>query len=211
MTGFFRDYRKGMHHAGSPSGHEAFRQANKLPIRRTSDDLDFDTDDRVEHMSPFDNLHSAWSMGVNDGYSSAGCQVVVGFPKCKKRNNQADTGSWRQFKNNAYAQEQNSFTYLLLDGREAQNAALQEHKPLLIKLRYGSQGKWVSKLQEKLKDKLFYEGEIDADFGARTLMAVLNFQESTFGKGGSDGIVGPNTAAALGLKLPNTHEELVNI
>ena len=42
MTGLYNDYRKGMHKAGKSTGHEAFRQVNSLPIRRTADDLDYD-------------------------------------------------------------------------------------------------------------------------------------------------------------------------
>ncbi|WP_227006227.1 peptidoglycan-binding domain-containing protein [Rufibacter latericius] len=203
LTGFYNDYRKGVHHAGSKSGHEAFRQVNKLPIRRTTDDLDFDVNDRVEFMCPFDNLHSAWSMGVSDGYSSAGCQVVVGYPKCKSRKNLPSTGAWKVFQANAYALEQNSFPYLLLEGRDAQKVALNESKSLTMRLRYGSKGEVVLKLQEKLREKKFYEGNLDKDFGPRTLMAVLNFQATNFGLEGSDGIVGPNTADALNLTLPS--------
>lgn len=202
MTGFFADYRKGMHNPGSLSGHQAFRQANKLPIRRTADDLDYDNDDRVEYMAPFDNLHCAWSMGLSDKYSSAGCQVVVGYPKSKRRDNFPDTGAWKVFRENAYALSQNSFSYLLLNGRDAQNAALNVNRPILKRLRYGSQGDLVRELQGKLKSRRYYEGKVDGDFGGRTLMAVLNFQEACFGKGEGDGIIGPNTSSALDLSLP---------
>ncbi|RNI30765.1 hypothetical protein EFB08_05400 [Rufibacter latericius] len=72
-----------------------------------------------------------------------------------------------------------------------------------MRLRYGSKGEVVLKLQEKLREKKFYEGNLDKDFGPRTLMAVLNFQATNFGLEGSDGIVGPNTADALNLTLPS--------
>lgn len=78
LTGYYEDYRKGWHKAGSDTGHQALRQNNKLPVRRTADDLDYDNDDRVEYTRPYDNLHAGWSMGPNhDYFSSAGCQVVV--------------------------------------------------------------------------------------------------------------------------------------
>ena len=40
MTGCYPDYRKGKHKADSNTGHDAFRQDNKLPIQRTADDID---------------------------------------------------------------------------------------------------------------------------------------------------------------------------
>ena len=181
MTGCFKDYRKGWHKAGKPTGHEAFRQDNKLPIRRTADDLDYDEDDRVEYMQPFDNLHAAWSQGVDhQGFASAGCQVVVGFPKCKKRGAQSDdTGPWKVFKENAYAIDQDSFFYVLLNGRDAQRiAAGGSASP---RLRFGSKGDLVELVQQALKARGFYEGRVDQDFGPRNLRALLEFQTAEFG------------------------------
>ena len=204
MTGCYRDYRKGTHKAGSNTGHEAFCQDNKLPIQRTGDDLDFDTDDRVEFEQPFDNLHAAWSQSVDhETFASAGCQVVVGFPKCAKRGHRPDTGPWQVFKQNAYAIGQNSFFYVLLSGREAQRVA-HATTPLPPLLRYGSEGALVTHLQRALKAKGFYEGEIDDDFGIRTLRAVLKFQTAEFGPSADDGIVGPQTASALGIEWPES-------
>lgn len=198
MTGLYKDYRKGIHKAGIPTGHEAFRQSHKLPIRRTGDDLDYDMDDRVEYMHPFDNLHAGWSMGVDhESFASAGCQVVVGYPKCERRNNKPNTGAWKFFQENAYKIPQNSFSYILLPGRYAQTVANTESIKLMYRLRYGSQDKIVAVLQEKLKDKGFYEGNIDEDFGSRTLFALLEYQTTEFGSDADDGIVGPSTAFAL--------------
>jgi hypothetical protein len=63
MTGYYSDYRRGKHKAGSETGHDAFRQVEGRPIRRTADDFDYDNDDRVEFSNPFDNLHAAWAWG----------------------------------------------------------------------------------------------------------------------------------------------------
>jgi hypothetical protein len=41
-------YRKGVHRAGKPRGHRAFRQAMFFPVWRTVDDLDFDFNDRLD-------------------------------------------------------------------------------------------------------------------------------------------------------------------
>ena len=81
MTGYHPEYRKGQHKAGQATGHRAFRQENKIPILRSADDLDYDTDDRVEYATPYDNIHAAWCMSTDSDYfASAGCQVIVGFP-----------------------------------------------------------------------------------------------------------------------------------
>jgi len=202
MTGIFRDYKKDFHKAGKPTGHPAFRQENKLPLRRTVDDLDFDNYDRVEYEAAFDNIHCGWSMGPNDKYSSAGCQVVIGYPKCERRGNSPDTGHWKIFKENAYRLSQDRFTYILLEGRDAQNASLTGSEELNSRLRYGSKGSLVSDLQQLLKNENFYPSEIDGEFGFQTLTALLNFQKATFGISGADGVVGPNTSEALGLSLP---------
>lgn len=201
MTGFYDDYRKGIHQAGKPSAHQAFRQTKGRPIRRTRDDLDYQNDDRVELMNPFDNFHAAWCMSVSHpSYASAGCQVVVGFPKSQRHSK--DSGPWKVFKKNAYDLSQNSFPYILLEGRDALRAVAAEPRTFPARLRYGSRGALVTELQEGLKKKGFYEGELDEDFGERTLRGVLEFQSAEFGTDSDDGIVGPVTAEVLGMKLP---------
>ncbi|MBW2121490.1 MAG: peptidoglycan-binding protein [Deltaproteobacteria bacterium] len=200
MTGYYKDYRKGIHLNGSPTAHEAFRQTEGHPVRRTADDFDFDNDDRVEFANPYDNIHAGWTMGVNhDSYASAGCQVIVGYPRCESRGNMPDEGPWKRFKANAYGLDQQGFPYLLLNGRDAQKTALGGTRKVPARLRFGSKGDLVSALQEALQEKGYYEGNLDGDFGRRTIRAVLEFQTRAFGPGGDDGIVGPITASALGL------------
>jgi hypothetical protein len=203
MTGCHAGYRKGIHKAGKPTAHQAFRQANKLPIRRTGDDLEFDVEDRVEFMRPFDNLHAAWCMGVDhDTYASAGCQVVVGYPRCARRNDGPDVGPWKTFKERAYDVTQDSFHYILLKGRDAFRVAASPEGALSARLRFGSKGDLVSELQKQLAKDGHYEGEPDGDFGPRTLFAVLEYQTAAFGSEADDGIVGTVTASALGMTLP---------
>ncbi len=69
-------------------------------------------------------------------------------------------------------------------------------------LRYGSRGDKVKELQQKLKRWGYYTGSIDGIFGSGTQAAVKNFQK----KNGltADGIVGPKTAAALGMNLTSS-------
>lgn len=203
MTGYYKDYRKGIHCTGSSTAHEAFRQTEGHPIRRTADDLDFENDDRVEFDNPYDNIHAAWSMGVNhDSYASAGCQVIVGFPRCEKRGNRPDEGPWKVFKDNAYNLQQKSFPYVLLNGRDAQKVALRGSQKMSARLRFGSKGDLVAELQTVLQAAGYYEGNVDGDFGKRTIRAVLKYQTATFGPGADDGIVGPITASALEMSWP---------
>ncbi|MEP6595033.1 MAG: peptidoglycan-binding domain-containing protein [Ginsengibacter sp.] len=201
MTGFYLDYRKGFHKGGTPTGHEAFRQNAPHPIRRTADDLDFDKDDRVEFDNPQDNIHCGWFDGINsDNYASAGCQVIMGFPKCAKPARLKNIGPWKIFHDNAYALRQNSFPYILLNALEAFSASSGTNTNT-AKLRYGSSGPLVEKLQTKLKVKKFYEGIIDGDFRDRTIKALIAFQKEAFGNDSADGVVGAVTAEQLGITL----------
>lgn len=202
-TGFYSDYRKGIHKAGKPTAHEAFRQTAGRPIRRTTDDQDYQNDDRVEFSNPYDNLHAAWCQGTSGlSYASAGCQVVVGYPKCDKPNYTKDVGPWKVFKENAYELAQTGFQYVLLDGKDAERVVENSGKKLSVRLRYGSKGELVADLQKALKKAGFYEGIIDDDFKERTLRAVMDYQSVRFGPLEDDGVVGPVTASALGLTWP---------
>lgn len=150
-----------------------------------------------------DNIHAGWSMGVNhDSYASAGCQVIVGYPSCERRGNRPDDGPWRTFKSNAHDLGQKSFPYLILNGRDAQKTALGGSRKVPARLRFGSKGDLVSTLQAVLQEAGYYDGNVDGNFGRRTIRAVLGFQRGAFGPGGEDGIVGPVTAAAMDMKWP---------
>ncbi|MBC8066441.1 MAG: hypothetical protein H7Y17_16535 [Chlorobia bacterium] len=200
LTGFYSDYRKGWHKAGTRTGHEAWRQSASRPTRRSADDLDYDGDDRVEIVNPADNLHAGWSPGLDGSFSSAGCQVVVGYPKCESRGDAPATGPWRTFQERGYKLKQQSFGYGLFNGGEIRRLVLSGPEGT-ERVRYGSKGERAKRIQAGLKAKDFYEGKLDGDFGPRSLRALLGFQEATFGKGGDDGICGSQTAEALGVKL----------
>lgn len=203
MTGYYKDYRKGKHKPGGPTSHDAFRETSGRPIRRTADDYDYDNDDRVEFANPNDNMHAAWCQSVNsNSFASAGCQVIVGYPKCTKRGDQPALGPWKDYQENAYNIDQKSFPYILLNGRDAFRIAVLSSGRISGRLRFGSSGKPVEELQKLLGEKNFYEGKIDGDFGRRTITGLLEYQVSVFGEDEDDGIVGPNTASSLGLNLP---------
>jgi len=203
MTGFYADYRKGIHKAGSSTAHKAFRQTAEHPIRRTSDDLDYDMEDPAEVENPYDNLHAAWCADVGaDDFSSAGCQVVVGYPQCEKLENRPDSGPWAKFNKNAYELDTDRFNYLLLDARDLAKLADPNTTSLSVRLRFGSQGDLVREVQSALREKGFYEGKLDGDFGPRTFRAIRAFQIYSFGQNGADGVVGPSTGLVLGIEWP---------
>ncbi|WNG60001.1 hypothetical protein F0U59_38750 [Archangium gephyra] len=66
--------------------------------------------------------------------------------------------------------------------------------------REGNKGPLVRVLQAVLKNKGFYLGTVDADFGPKTKKAVVAFQSSL--RLTPDGVVGPKTWAALGASPP---------
>jgi peptidoglycan hydrolase-like protein with peptidoglycan-binding domain len=72
-----------------------------------------------------------------------------------------------------------------------------ENDSQVVNLKFGSTGRKVIELQQRLRDKEFNPGAIDGDFGENTESAVKAFQRSVGLK--DDGIVGINTRTALGL------------
>lgn len=206
MPGYYVDYKKGVHKAGTPTGHDAFKQTDGCPVRRTYDDMDYDNyDDRVEYEHKLDNIHAGWCLSVNaDRHAGAGCQVILGFPRCPRRDNAPDEGPWKVFKENAYRLDQERFPYVLLEGLHVLEIVQKtdQNTAISARLRFGSKGPLVRRVQTVLRDKGFYEGDIDEDFGSRTLRAVLAYQTQQFGPGEDNGVVGPITASALGVEWP---------
>ena len=70
-----------------------------------------------------------------------------------------------------------------------------------VNLKKGSQGQLVKTVQQKLKDWGYYDGNIDGIFGSGTEGAVKYFQRTNGLT--ADGIIGPATAAKLGIQLAN--------
>ncbi len=69
-------------------------------------------------------------------------------------------------------------------------------------VKYGSTGDTVKTIQTKLKNWGYYFGSVDGIFGSQTLAAVQYFQRVNGLT--VDGIVGTNTAAALGMTLSSS-------
>lgn len=83
-------------------------------------------------------------------------------------------------------------------------AAMSEKTEEAVSLRPGNRGNTVVQIQQKLKDWGYYKGAVDGIFGMQTMYAVQDFQT----KHGltPDGVVGPATAAKLGINLnPSTN------
>lgn len=197
LTGFY-EFVKGVHRADSGSGHKAFRQEQTRVVLRNADDMDFDFQDTADEGMQADNLHCGFSAGVNSGYSSAGCQVVTGFPN---RNDQRSTesGPWASFRQAAYQLDQDSFRYVLLKGSEIERMAADPDLMRPAFVRFGSKGEIVSSVQTKLRELGLIDSDPDADCGAQTQMAIIRFQVQRMGAENADGIVGGNTAAQLGI------------
>ncbi len=92
----------------------------------------------------------------------------------------------------------------------AVSSATNEGSPALSKL--GSEGKEVAAIQEALKDRGLFNGEITGYYGAVTQSAVRKFQKQ---QGLTvDGIAGPQTLAKLGITVgtvPEATEANINL
>lgn|GEM_PF-1431161 len=197
LTGYYA-FVKGMHRADSGSGHQAFRQEETRVVLRNADDMDFDFQDTADPGMQADNLHCGFSSGVNSGYSSAGCQVVVGFPN-RNDGRSTESGPWAFFRQMAYNLDQASFRYVLLNGSEVETMAADPDLVRSALVRFGSQGEVVRSLQKRLRDLGLISFVPDAACGPNTQLAIIRFQVERMGAENADGIVGPNTATQLGI------------
>lgn len=89
-----------------------------------------------------------------------------------------------------------SLLVLSLAGLAVYNYALAQD-PVL---HWGSRGAKVNEVQQRLRDWGYYNGPITGIYGAQTAEAVKAFQRRNGLK--VDGVVGPTTRAAMGLKTP---------
>lgn len=159
---------------------------------RTSNDLTFRHDDLWDKCMPFDNVHCAYAY---DSFSSAGCLTICG------PNGQ---GPWGKFQAVLKTMRTNARQdVVLLTGREASIAAylVQAGKQndaelvrrYLGRLRHGSQGAAVKRLQEKIGN------DLTGYFGPSTKEKLVALQKS---KGlRTDGIYSEALDAALGFDV----------
>jgi hypothetical protein len=195
-------FMKGDHpRIGGKNQHAAFLQDEPFPHRRTKDDNVFENEDEVSVDRIGDNFHCGYCESSSKVFitSSQGCQVVCGFPHRPNHPDKTkDVGAWPRFRDLAYKSKQKTFHYMLVPGSAAAAAALSAPGTLPATLRFGSSGDLVEGLQGQLKKKGLLKTDPDGDFGALTLLALVELQRQL---GISpDGICGLNTAEALGLK-----------
>lgn len=178
--------------------HDAFVQDGEFAVQRTADDLDYDAADPVTVGIVGDNLHCAFCQSAEQEFrSSFGCQVVVGFAKRAAVAGSVDAGPWKRFRDHAYAVGQKRFRYALLRGADAQVAAVSPPRSIPARLRYGSTGELVTRVQKTLSDSGHLAAAPKGVFERETLFAVMAFQRA---KGFvPDGVVGQNTVDALKL------------
>ncbi|MGE0626380.1 MAG: hypothetical protein AB7O43_01045 [Hyphomicrobiaceae bacterium] len=194
-TGFYR-YIVGPHN-GRPGCfllRERINKKHTVIVRRSSDDLAYDTCDDVSRSEPGDNLHPSFSM-EQGWFSSAGCQVVVGQATTHTGNHK---GPWAKFRRLAglkttAGKEGDPYVYMLLTGHEAMlaarareegSAAIPEVRQSLMRLRFGSKGEKVGRLQA------FLGIDQTGDFNVDTAQKLYELQQSRMDDA-SDGILTP--------------------
>jgi hypothetical protein len=203
----------GIHRGGSP---EEIRGALRLAqdttsalvvvVLRTIDDVVYDKRDLWDPCAPADNIHPGRHL---DSFSSLGCMTLPGTYDVST---QLHSGLWsdfrvalgmgRKFDSTDIGRQ---FSGVLLTGRDAALAATlrgsgqiadpDKARAALLRLRFGSQGPLVAKLQQKLN--------IAADpgqlVGPVTRKALIDRQRKIFGW--ADGILSPQMDNALELHI----------
>ncbi|WP_394794881.1 peptidoglycan-binding protein [Armatimonas sp.] len=163
---------RGQHRAGTPTGHAAFRELGDKLICRTADDGLYEPDsDFVGIDEPCDNIHAAWSVASSkapwgdDGYSSAGCQVVAGKP---------GEGAWAAFKAKGYEKGLGVYRYLLLPSSNWVHLVTTGEPAVVI----GSRGDRAKAVQQALIDRGLLAGSADGIFGCKSGLALVKFQRA---------------------------------
>jgi hypothetical protein len=169
--GYYTDLAKGEHLQGKANGHEALRQTASRLYRRAPGGLPYSPGSPLYYGNPYDNLHCGWNLdGRGPGFSSSGCMVVAGMPRCPRRGDApSDRGPWKAFHDLLYAAEQRTFPILLVPAAEA--GRLVKGPAGKTALTYGSQGDAVKALQLKLASQGVYRGRVTGKLDARTYRA----------------------------------------
>ncbi len=169
--GLYDDFTKGEHLQGKPKGHLALRQTSNRFIRRTTKGAPYNIKDKLYFSNPYDNLHCGWNKDwQQEGYSSAGCIVVAGWPFCPRSPEMGEMeGPWKTFQAALYASPQKKFSLLLIEFQKLEKILNPTYKGGL--LCFGSRGEKVKLLQKKLKDNKLYTGTLHGQLDSRTYKA----------------------------------------
>ena len=90
---------------------------------------------------------------------------------------------------------------MLMLGTDYQRYLTDPQAPFTVRLRFGSNGDSVVDIQTALIDK-GYKLDVTGVFDVPTMRAVIDFQTKVLKHDNADGIVGKDTAAAMGVVLP---------
>jgi hypothetical protein len=201
LTGFYGDYIKGAHSPRPSTAHVAFRQNADHAVRRTKDDLTFESTDPLDYGLQHDNIHAAYTSDITKSPSAShGCQIILGIPKCERF--AANTSAWAIFVAKAYTfTAQKTVPYILFEGKDFLKYGVDLAAKTFVRLRFGSQGAVVESLQKALVEKENKDLKISKTFDLDTLKAVNSFlvKQKRFDL---EGVVGNLTATALGVVLP---------
>ncbi len=168
--GYYTDFEKGEHLQGKLRGHQALRQTANRLIRRTETGVPIGLKDQLYFSNPYDNLHCGWNEEPKKaGYSSAGCLVVAGLPRCYRLDKDSENkGDWKVFKGLLYQHPQNLFALGLWDYPSVKASLGKAKRRGLM---YGSEGAEVVALQGELKKKGLYKGGLSGVLDGKTYKA----------------------------------------
>ena len=191
-------FNKGIHKAGSPTAHGAFRQPDiKWPIRRSADDSIIELTDIISFEIPHDNLHAAWTNSDTSGaFGSNGCQVIIGKPGVV-------VSGWYRFKIAAYKAlnllHTDKLDYFMFDVKDV--VSVSNGVQVANKIVYGSSGVSVYKFLELFYDKVSFKvaGKLSNQFTAANMRDVITYQKENDLV--PDGVVGNNTLKSLNINL----------
>jgi hypothetical protein len=168
--------------------------ASPVVVLRSLMDVTYDRFDRFQIATPADNIHPGQ---LSQGFSSAGCITLPG-----RYANGQHTGIWADFRHALGINAQSDgkqFSLLLLTGLDAAMAANARVSPqggsTLTRLRFGSKGDAVGKLQSALG----LAPDSSQSIGPVTRNALINRQIEKLGW--ADGIYSPAMDELLGLKV----------
>lgn len=192
-------------HRGKTPG--CLREGEPFTVLRSSNNLVFDIADEWDECEPFDNIHPAFQDGAGSAeFSSLGCQVIRGS---YNGTTGRYSGEWADFRlalglsPNGHGDDGKRYSYVLLTGLEAaiasklrdqgQDTSFTPVFQSLVRLRQGSRGEAVRKLQGALRMPQ------DGIFTAKVKKAFAEAQKGQLHW--ADGVYAPKSDGDFGLAV----------